>query len=130
MSPQDADSLSEFTVEYGCALLMNLCLRSAGRSAVCSGGSEGQAAGGGSGVSVASLLMRLCESLIESKNDQVRTYIHGILYSVLERPSMREEAQSRGMVELLQAVAANSTELFASQLNCILARVRRGICRN
>ena len=110
-------------MEYGCALLMNLCLRSAGRSAVC-GGSEGQAAGGGSGGSTASLLMHLCESLIESKNDQVRTYIHGILYSVLERPSMREEAQSRGMVELLQAVAANSTELFASQLKYILARVR------
>ena len=104
---------------------MNLCLRSAGRSAVCGGsGSEGQAAGGGSGGSTASLLMHLCESLIESKNDQVRTYIHGILYSVLERPSMREEAQSRGMVELLQAVAANSTELFASQLKYILARVR------
>ncbi len=53
----------------------------------------------------------------------MRTYINGILYSVLEHPHMREAAKRRGMPDLLLAVSATSPEMFAGQIQHILARV-------
>ena len=55
---------------------MNLCLRSAGRSAACEGLRAEGAAEGGNASSVASRLLDLCEALVESKNDQVRGRSH------------------------------------------------------
>ncbi|GAX80752.1 hypothetical protein CEUSTIGMA_g8187.t1 [Chlamydomonas eustigma] len=131
---QDFYSLPETCVEYGCALLMNLCLRTAGRSAACSGAAVADAkpaplAGSTTqgadkpAQGVAPGLLRICEGLVESKNMQVRTYINGILYSVLFRAEMREEAMRRGLPDLLRAVSAQSSELFASQISYILSRL-------
>ena len=54
----------------------------------------------------------------------MRTYAHGILYSVLERPLMCEEARRHGLSSLLDAVKNHSPEPFASQIQHILNRVR------
>lgn len=51
--------LSEATIEYGFALLMNLCLRSAGKAA---------------SQQVAAPLVHLCERYLDSKNPQVKIW--------------------------------------------------------
>jgi hypothetical protein len=55
---RDPETLSEFAVEYGMALLMNLCLRSAGRRAC------------------ADLdVLAVLDALIQTPNPQVRSYL-------------------------------------------------------
>lgn len=54
---------------------------------------------------------------------QIRTYCHGILYSVFGRRLLREAAMQRGTPELLEAVAATSEEVFAQQIKHILRRL-------
>ena len=66
--------LSEYTVEYSTALLMNLCLRKSGKLKAAS--------------SRVGILRVLCEYL-ESDDEQVRTYINGTLYSVLALPVLK-----------------------------------------
>jgi len=94
--------LSEYTVEYSLALLMNLSLRNAGRRRFedCD-------------------VLGVLDSLIESSNPQVRTYVNGTLYSVLQRSAIRNAARERGLGEFLQMVAANSEEVFARQIRYI-----------
>ena len=75
---QSPESVPDSVVEYSAALLMNISLRTAGRNAACAGlSSDGAPAGeaekaeGPGSASVAARLLKLCENLIESKNDQV-----------------------------------------------------------
>uniref|UniRef100_A0A7S2QUJ5 LisH domain-containing protein n=1 Tax=Chlamydomonas chlamydogama TaxID=225041 RepID=A0A7S2QUJ5_9CHLO len=105
---QDLDSLSEFTIEYGCALMMNLSLRSAGRTVACRFHTQ---------------LLTLCEALIESKNEQIRTYVNGTLYSVFERGVMREAARQRGYPDMLAAVSSTAPEIFAGQIEYIMRQL-------
>uniref|UniRef100_A0A061SGW0 Lish domain-containing protein armc9-like n=1 Tax=Tetraselmis sp. GSL018 TaxID=582737 RepID=A0A061SGW0_9CHLO len=94
--------LTEYTVEYSMALLMNLSLRTAGKRSFeqCD-------------------VLSVLDALIESSNPQVRTYVNGTLYSVLQRQAIRETAQARGLGDFLQMVAANSDEVFARQIRYI-----------
>lgn len=56
---QDVAAAGDQGVEYCTALLMNLCLRSAGRTAAAAPG-------------VAGSLLRACENLLEAEDEQVR----------------------------------------------------------
>lgn len=58
---------------------------------------------------------------------QVRTYVCGILYAVLQRPAVHAEAVQRDLAGLLRAVAANcGSELSASQINYVVEQVCTG----
>lgn len=48
---------------------------------------------------------------------QLRTYVNGTLYSVLQQPAVRHAARLRGTGDLLEAVAAASPPMFAAQVN-------------
>ena len=74
------DQLSEYTIEYAVALLMNLCLRSAGKRSC---------------VIDATNILRTLSNLLGHDNEQVRTYIHGTLYSLLSNTSIRKAAYGR-----------------------------------
>ncbi|KAK9813174.1 hypothetical protein WJX72_010114 [[Myrmecia] bisecta] len=102
----DIDTLSDYMVEYGAALLMNLSLRSAGRLKC-------------EQVDVLGLL----EDLVEIENMQVRTYVNGTLYSILQRPAIREAARVKGLDEFLRHVAERSDDVFARQINFILQQL-------
>lgn len=56
-------------------------------------------------------------------NIQVRTYVHGTLYSLLSRPSVREQAHQRGLADSLRAVSATSEPVFQRHIDHILARL-------
>ena len=66
--------LSEYTVEYTTALLMNLCLRRPGKL---------KAAASRVGV------LRVLVDYLASDDEQVRTYVNGTLYCVLSLPALK-----------------------------------------
>jgi hypothetical protein len=84
---QEQDNLSEYSIEYATALLMNLSLRSNGKDK-CEDPDIG--------------LLQVLNDLVEHEDLQVRTYVNGTLYSIFTRKKLREEAQEIGMPEVLQ----------------------------
>jgi hypothetical protein len=69
----DTDALSQYAIEYGTALLMNLSLRSEGRSKCVSSELD---------------ILGVLSQLMESDSTQVRTYVNGTLYSILVRTEL------------------------------------------
>uniref|UniRef100_A0A672UBK5 LisH domain-containing protein ARMC9 n=1 Tax=Strigops habroptila TaxID=2489341 RepID=A0A672UBK5_STRHB len=83
----DTDCLSDYTLAYSVALLMNLCLRSAGKN-MCAG--------------IANHVLRVLSDLLGHENHEIQPYVNGALYSILTIPSVREEARAMGMEEILR----------------------------
>lgn len=90
----ELDQLSDYTLEYATALLMNLSLRAEGKNK-CEGIPE---------------VLQVLTELIESENLQVRTHVNGTLYSILTRKSLKLQANQLGMSDMLQYVMQNSDE--------------------
>ena len=90
------DQLSDYTLEYATALLMNLSLRAEGKNK-CEGISD---------------ILQVLSELLESENLQVRTHVNGTLYSVLTRSSLKQQANQLGMADMLDYVMSNSDEQF------------------
>uniref|UniRef100_A0A452EJC5 LisH domain-containing protein ARMC9 n=1 Tax=Capra hircus TaxID=9925 RepID=A0A452EJC5_CAPHI len=76
---KEPDCLSDYTLEYSVALLMNLCLRSAGKN-MCA--------------KVAGLVLKVLSDLLGHENHEIQPYVNGALYSILSIPSIREEARA------------------------------------
>jgi len=91
----EADSLSEYSLEYITAMLMNLSLRVDGKNK-CE--NQGQA-----------VLTVLCD-LVEHENMVVRTHVNGTLYSILTRETLRALAREMGMQEMLEYLKGSSDE--------------------
>ncbi|KOO34262.1 lish domain-containing protein armc9-like protein [Chrysochromulina tobinii] len=93
----DTDALSQYAIEYGTALLMNLSLRSEGRTKC-----------------VASELdiLGVLSQLMESDSTQVRTYVNGTLYSIL----VRSELKARAAEALQYAEQAGGTGAFGASV--------------
>jgi len=83
----EADQLTDYSIEYATALLMNLSLRDAGKDKCEEPDIE---------------LLNVLNDLVEHENLQVRTYVNGTLYSIFTRKKLREEAKELGMPEVLQ----------------------------
>jgi hypothetical protein len=103
---QDIDNLSDYSIEYGTALLMNLSLRTAGKLHA-------------ENVPI----LQVVNSLLEIDNMQVRTYVNGTLYSVLTRPVLKENARAMGMEEILKSAMEHADETFARQIQYILEQL-------
>lgn len=84
--------LSDYSVEYGTALLMNLSLRPAGKLQA-----ERE--------NVPTLAV--LNALLEMDNPQVRTYVNGTLYSVLTRPVLKDQARAMGMDEVTTIICVH-----------------------
>lgn len=83
---QEQETLSDYSIEYATALLMNLSLRPAGKDKC-----EDPGVG----------LLNVLNELVEHENLQVRTYVNGTLYSIFTRKRLREEAKELGMQDVL-----------------------------
>jgi hypothetical protein len=101
----EGDTLSDYSIEYATALLMNLSLRAAGKDKC----EEPQIE-----------LLKVLNDLVEHDNLQVRTYVNGTLYSIFTRKKLREEAKELGMPEVLQYLMQQSDEQFKRQIQYIL----------
>lgn len=101
--------LSDYSVEYLTALLMNLSLRSAGKH---------RAAKADLGT------LDVLSEYLETENEQVRAYINGTLYSLLSHVPIRAQARAIGLADILQALLRTvQEEQFARQLQFILQQL-------
>jgi len=78
----ESENLSDYSLEYTTALLMNLSLRVAGKNK-CE--NQGQA------------VLQVLSELVEHENMVVRTHVNGTLYSILTREPLRALAREMGM---------------------------------
>ena len=61
---------------------------------------------------------------MESDNHQVRTYVNGTLYSILTRPSLKDQALEMGMDEMLRRLMTHSDDEFKRQIEYILNQLK------
>jgi hypothetical protein len=85
---------SEFSLEFGSALLMNLALRTAGKRKC---------------VELDTLTVAL--NLMEHWNPQIRTHINGTLYSLLSVASFRARARHAGLEGVLRYIHSHASSL-------------------
>jgi LisH domain-containing protein ARMC9 len=105
----DVESLSDYSVEYGSALLMNLTLRKEGKLRCDSQAKE---------------VLAVLNDLLENENMQVRTYVHGALYSLLTRPLLKENAMAMGLEDILTALIGHSEPALARQIEYIIEQLK------
>ena len=85
----EGDGLSEYSLEYITALLMNLSLRMQGKNKCEAHGAQ---------------VLQVLGDLLENENLVVRTHVNGTLYSILTRESLRIIAREMGMQEMLEYI--------------------------
>ncbi|KAJ3411667.1 LisH domain-containing protein armc9 [Chytridiales sp. JEL 0842] len=102
------DSLSEYEIEYGVALLMNLCLRTEGRRQ-CAQEVE--------------KTMSILAVLLENESLQVKTYVNGALYSLLSEPVFRERAKEIGLEAILLSQKSLTDERLVNQVNYVIEKL-------
>ncbi|XP_064372819.1 lisH domain-containing protein ARMC9 isoform X2 [Dromaius novaehollandiae] len=104
----DTDCLSDYTLEYSVALLMNLCLRSAGKK-MCA--------------KIANRVLRVLSDLLGHENHEIQPYVNGALYSILAIPSVREEARAMGMEEILRCFIKEGNAEMIRQIEFIIKQL-------
>ncbi|XP_009947738.1 PREDICTED: lisH domain-containing protein ARMC9 [Leptosomus discolor] len=104
----DTDCLSDYTLEYSVALLMNLCLRSAGKK-MCA--------------RMANHVLKVLSDLLGHENHEIQPYVNGALYSILANPSVREEARAMGMEEILRCFIKEGNAEMIRQIEFIIKQL-------
>ncbi|NXC01866.1 ARMC9 protein, partial [Orthonyx spaldingii] len=104
----DPDCLSDYNLEYCVALLMNLCLRSAGKK-ICA--------------SIPNHMLKVLSGLLGHENLKIQSYVNGALYSILAIPSVREEAKAMGMEEILRCFIKERNEEMVRQIEFIIKQL-------
>lgn len=102
--------ISNYTLEYSTALLMNLSLRTFGKEKLCKNAND---------------VMNVMNKYISSENNQVRTYVNGTLYSILTRKPMKEAAIKIGLEKKLKNVKNKADENIKRQINFILEQLKQ-----
>ncbi|NXV43027.1 ARMC9 protein, partial [Uria aalge] len=105
---RDTDCLSDYTLEYSVALLMNLCLRSAGKK-MCA--------------RIANHVLKVLSNLLGHENHEIQPYVNGALYSILAIPSVREEARAMGMEEILHCFIKEGNAEMIRQIEFIIKQL-------
>lgn len=75
----DTEVLSDYTIENAVALMMNLCLRTAGKQKCALEVKRG---------------LKVLSDLLGNSNNEIKPYVNGILYSILKVPSIKEHAKA------------------------------------
>ncbi|CAF3282228.1 unnamed protein product [Rotaria socialis] len=89
-----SNSLSDYTLEYGVALLMNLCLRTEGRKKC---------------AEVAEQAIAVLASLLSHPNHETRPYVNSSLYSILTLKSVRDKAIQQNLESRLRTLIRTDT---------------------
>ncbi|KAI9190240.1 LisH domain-containing protein armc9 [Blastocladiella emersonii ATCC 22665] len=104
----DLDTVADGTFVYACALLMNLVLRTAGRRKA---------------AEVMHPLLRVMATLLEHPDPVVRSYVHGVVYAVIEVPELADAARAMGIPDLLRCLRGNAIDGLGQQMDRILERL-------
>ncbi|XP_028443077.1 lisH domain-containing protein ARMC9 isoform X3 [Perca flavescens] len=105
---QDSDCLSDYTLEYSAALLMNLCLRTKGKRKC---------------AETAKHVLKVLTDLLGHENHEIRPYVNGALYSILCIPSVRQEAKEMSVEEILRCYSKEENPDLNRQIEFILKQL-------
>ncbi|KAM6962455.1 lisH domain-containing protein ARMC9 [Aplochiton taeniatus] len=108
---RDSDCLSDYTLEYAVALLMNLCLRTAGKWK-CSENAKH--------------VLKVLTDLLGHENHEIRPYVNGALYSILCIPTVREEAKEMSVEEILCCYLKEENPELNRQIEFIIKQLNSG----
>ncbi|XP_023135486.2 lisH domain-containing protein ARMC9 isoform X3 [Amphiprion ocellaris] len=105
---QDSDCLSDNTLEYSAALLMNLCLRTKGKRKCAENGKH---------------VLKVLTDLLGHENHEIRPYVNGALYSILCIPSVRQEAKEMSVEEILRCYSREENPDLNRQFEFIIKQL-------
>ncbi|XP_068599343.1 lisH domain-containing protein ARMC9 [Brachionichthys hirsutus] len=105
---QDSDCLSDNTLKYSSALLMNLCLRTKGRRKCAENGKH---------------VLKVLTDLLGHENHEIWPYVNGALYSILCIPSMRQEAKEMSVEEILRCYSKEKNPDLNRQIESIIKQL-------
>ncbi|KAJ8021710.1 LisH domain-containing protein ARMC9 [Holothuria leucospilota] len=109
---EDSDALSDYTLEYSVALLMNLCLRTQGKKKC---------------IPERGKVLKVLSDLLGHEDQEIRPYVNGTLYSILSVPEIRDEARSIGMEEILKCFIKEDTPEMNRQLQFIIKQLNSDV---
>uniref|UniRef100_A0A665X3I7 LisH domain-containing protein ARMC9 n=1 Tax=Echeneis naucrates TaxID=173247 RepID=A0A665X3I7_ECHNA len=105
---QDSDCLTDYTLEYSAALLMNLCLRTKGKWKCAENAKH---------------VLKVLTDLLGHENHEVRPYVNGALYSILSVPSVRQEAKEMSVEEILRCYSKEQNPDLNRQIEFIIKQL-------
>lgn len=105
---QDSDCLSDYSLEYSTALLMNLCLRTKGKRKC---------------AEKAKHVLKVLTDLLGHENHEIRQYVNGALYSILSIPAVREEAKEMSVEEILWCYCKDDDPDLSIQIRFIIKQL-------
>ncbi|CAF0800409.1 unnamed protein product [Rotaria sp. Silwood1] len=108
-----SNGLSDYTLEYGVALLMNLCLRTEGRKKC---------------AEIAEQAITVLASLLAHPNHEIRPYVNSSLYSILTLKSVRDKAIQLNLENRLRTLIR--TETTNSETKGQLEFLLNLLCKN
>ena len=98
------DILSDYSIEYGLALLMNLSLRKDGKEKF---------------EAVGEKIINILIKYLKYDNIQILTCINGMLYSLIKMKKIRKLAVELGIIESLENLKKLKNEQINKQIKCI-----------
>uniref|UniRef100_A0A672YRJ7 LisH domain-containing protein ARMC9 n=1 Tax=Sphaeramia orbicularis TaxID=375764 RepID=A0A672YRJ7_9TELE len=104
----DSDCLSDYTLEYSAALLMNLCLRTKGKRKCAENAKH---------------VLKVLTDLLGHENHEIRSYVNGALYSILCIPSVRQEAKEMSVEEILRCYSKEENPDLNRQIEFIIKQL-------
>uniref|UniRef100_A0A8C3A2G4 LisH domain-containing protein ARMC9 n=1 Tax=Cyclopterus lumpus TaxID=8103 RepID=A0A8C3A2G4_CYCLU len=105
---QDSDCLSDYTLEYSAALLMNLCLRTKGKRKCAENARH---------------VLKVLTDVLGHENHEIRPYVNGALYSILCIPSVRQEAKEMSVEEILRCYSKEENPDLNRQIEFIIKQL-------
>ncbi|XP_016111301.1 lisH domain-containing protein ARMC9-like [Sinocyclocheilus grahami] len=104
----DSDCLSDYMLEYAISLLMNLCLRTQGKTKC---------------AEEAKHVLKVLTELLGHENHEISYYVNGALYSILSMPEIREEAKQMSMEEILHCYSKEENPELNRQIEFIIKQL-------
>ncbi|XP_034530753.1 lisH domain-containing protein ARMC9 isoform X2 [Notolabrus celidotus] len=105
---QDSDCLSDYTLEYSAALLMNLCLRTKGKRKCAENAKH---------------VLKVLTDLLGHDHLEIRPYVNGALYGILCIPSVRQEAKEMSVEEILRCYSKEENPDLNRQIEFIIKQL-------
>ena len=99
-----ADTLSEYSIEYGLALLMNLSLRKEGKEKY---------------EAIGEKIINILIKFLKYENIQILTCVNGILFSLIKKKKIKILAKEMGIVDCLNELKRLKNEQINKQIKYI-----------
>ena len=109
------DILSDYSIEYGLALLMNLSLRKGGKEKF---------------EAVGEKIINILIKYLKYDNIQILTCINGMLYSLIKMKKIRKLAVELGIIESLENLKKLKNEQINKQIKCIQDELNKYLDNN